>query len=455
LEAKRFYEKMEALAIHEGNIRLELAALMSRTTILAVPSSVFNPPEGQLIARRALQLAEQLGDRPAIAKILWNLLLLHFFLNQPEKAAEFGEQAQEIARQENLQEQLAYVLNDLGGFAYLALGEYQKGLIVLEEAISLWKEIGNRFMLSDSLTESAYLSMSAGDLQSSLGRAEQAYELSRSIGNAWGIAYTLGVTGFIRYLRGEVDQAITVTVDSLAYHGRGGFMAAQAINNSLLAVIYTRAGDYGTGLRYAEEAVARAESGVSFWIPGALGSLMLAHLQAGNLNAAAEAIQKITETNRSDHRYFYVTIVALAECEFWSTKKAYDELMRLTEIFLERMRAGKLYVFGPYAAYYRGIALLGKGRAAEGRAALVQARDGAREILLRDAWWRSAAQLAELELKNGDRKAANRLFKEAGQVIQFIAEHSVQSGLRESFLEIEMVKLVGQRIKELKNGENQ
>jgi tetratricopeptide (TPR) repeat protein len=414
-----------------------------------VPSSVFNPAQGKEFAERALRLAQELDDGPAMAKILWSLLLVHFFLHRPKEAAVFGEQALEIARQENLREQLAYILNDLGGFAYLGLGDYRRGLAVLEEAIALWKELDNRYMLSDSLTEWAYLSMSAGKLQAGLERSAEAVELNQSTGNAWGMAYCLGVAGFIRYLLGDVDQAVSAMIDSLSYHDQGGFAGARSINHSLMAVIYTRAGDHQRGLEHAGKAVAGAESGISFWIPGALASLVLTHLQAGNLQAADEAVEKIGKTDQGEYRYFYVTIVALAECEYWLTKEAYDELLRLTDIFLERMLAGQTYVFGPYAQYYRGLALLGKGDEAGGYSALVEGRDLARTILLRDAWWRSAAKLAAIEWARGNQAAARRLFEEAAEAIQYIADHSIQTGLRASFLQTEAVRQVQRKIEEL------
>ena len=68
-------------------------------------------------------LARELGDHAAESKALWNLLLLEYYEGQNrDQAIGYGEQSLAIAREHNLEEQLAYTLNDIAR-AYFVVGK--------------------------------------------------------------------------------------------------------------------------------------------------------------------------------------------------------------------------------------------------------------------------------------------------------------------------------------------
>ena len=112
-EAVENYEAMRQKA-HQLNAKeMELVALMSMATQHATPTSIYNFELAESLSQQALQLAQELNDRPAEAKILWNLSNMNRFSGLTEEALEAGERALAIARELNLREQIAFSLNDL------------------------------------------------------------------------------------------------------------------------------------------------------------------------------------------------------------------------------------------------------------------------------------------------------------------------------------------------------
>src|SRR5258706_10047113 len=64
-------QQMELLARQRGDRALELAGTMERAKQYAIPSPNYNPVAGIEIAKQALPLAHELGDREAEARLLW------------------------------------------------------------------------------------------------------------------------------------------------------------------------------------------------------------------------------------------------------------------------------------------------------------------------------------------------------------------------------------------------
>ena len=108
------YADMESHAHTCADGAMELAALMARATIYSIPSKQSDRALAQTLCNQALEIARAIGDQPAQAKILWNILLLNTRLRTNyREALKYGEQGLAIARQLGLREQTAYLLNDL------------------------------------------------------------------------------------------------------------------------------------------------------------------------------------------------------------------------------------------------------------------------------------------------------------------------------------------------------
>ena len=81
--------------------------------------------------------------RAAESKVLWNLMLLEYYEGQNrDQAIAYGEQSLAIARQFNLQEQMAYTLNDIAR-AYFVVGKQDQAWAAQKESIDLLRDLGN------------------------------------------------------------------------------------------------------------------------------------------------------------------------------------------------------------------------------------------------------------------------------------------------------------------------
>ena len=94
-----------------------------------------------------------------------------------EKAREVGEAGLALARALNLEETLAYTLNDLH-WVYVSLGEIRQAQTYLEEAVAHWRALSNIPMLLDSLNGSGLLYSLVGAFDQALAAGEEGAELA-------------------------------------------------------------------------------------------------------------------------------------------------------------------------------------------------------------------------------------------------------------------------------------
>ena len=200
------YAEMSALADRRGDRRLELAALMAVATIRSTPNPAFDAIEAQTLCDRALALAQELGDRPAEAKILWILLLLNYFAANPAQSVAYGERAIALARELGLREQLAFALNDIHR-SYTASGRVADALAALEEAEGLWRDMDNLPMLADNLNGGAEVRLMVGDFDGTLARTAESEAITEAIGNLWQLSYGRMIRTIVYLERGKSTRA--------------------------------------------------------------------------------------------------------------------------------------------------------------------------------------------------------------------------------------------------------
>ena len=237
--------------------------------------------------------------RAAESKVLWNLMLLEYYEGQNrDQAIAYGEQSLAIARQFNLQEQMAYTLNDIAR-AYFVVGKQDQAWAAQKESIDLLRDLGNLPMLTDSLVTSAgghYCSGSFGDAQAS---TEECVEVSRSIGSVWGQAVSLYVLGAIYIENGEIGKSIEALREALPLALQVGFAPPVTVRHRL-ALFCGMFGDLEHGFRMAHQSIEAGENRQF-----SLGALAQLHLSSGNPKQADAAIQEACqemENGESDPR---------------------------------------------------------------------------------------------------------------------------------------------------------
>jgi tetratricopeptide (TPR) repeat protein len=434
-QALAVYLRMAEDAVQRDARPMLLAAWLAHATLHSTMTPEFNPPQAEQLLTQAEGLAQELGDQPALCKILWNQMLAHFFSGRIAESVQYGERALALARALHLREQLAFILNDMAGYSYRGVGAYAAGIAALEEARAIWRELGNRPMLADNCASTAFTLIMGGELTQAEALTEEAYTISRAIGNVWGQAYSRGVKTYVCVEHGRVTEALA-TSDEAAQTGiQSGFRASVVIVKSLMALLHGYVGAYARGLELAQVAVAHTEA-ARFWGPRALGTLAFLKVRLGALDEA-EALIEQTRSLASEQEtlFVYSAIPQLAEAELLLARGDWARAVMFAEQLLANAERDGLRLIRPYALYALGRALRQHDQTAAARATLEEAAREAKAMTTRHLHWRILALRADIESANGHLAEATALRAEARALIRFIADHCPPD-LRQSFLQL-------------------
>lgn len=267
------YAALRALAQVQANLPVELAAVMAAAVLRITPTVVHDLALGQPLAERALALAQQLGDYGAEVRVNWVMQLLYSYQRQPALAINYGERAVTLAREHGLKEQLAFALNDLY-LPYIVLGRYAAAPQLLAEAEQLWRALGNRPMLADTLGNTASYAIGQGNFARALTLAEEVVAVSQPIGNVWGIVYGYWLMGRVLEHWGEWQRSIEVFTAAQQLADSGGLLEAQIFVRTELGMIWGVLGQFEVAWELARAAstVAREK------VPTYLRRSMLCHM---------------------------------------------------------------------------------------------------------------------------------------------------------------------------------
>ncbi len=439
-EALANYQGLETLGNQRNSPALKLGALVPQATIRSTYTVKFDPDLGQALSQQALALARQLGDQRAEAKALWNLMLLEVFARRnPQQAVGYGEQALALARQNNLQEDLPYILNDLAR-AYSRLNRKGLALEAIGEARELWRAQGNLPMVADSLGAAAAIHAEAGEFDRAEPLAREALRLSQSIGSLWGQADGLIPLGGIALERGDPEEAIKAWEEALPLAEQANFAAGSVFIRAMLALAYGGLGDLDRGISLARSVLAK---------PGDMGGyrwaalVILAHLQQlkGDV-ASAEAAMAEAQEGPQDAlghmaalAFMYLLAGEFALARHPDKSRARDKSgLAIADRVLGSMQATGTRLYLPDALAFKARVMLALGRPEEAHKALVEARAEAEAQGARRALWPVLYDLSRLEAQQDNAAEAARLLGQARDIVASIADHAGTPELRASFL---------------------
>ena len=433
------YEEMGALALQRGDRALELAALIAPLTIQSVPSAVQDPARAQAQGKRALTLAQDLGDQEAEARVLGGLALACFFGHEPGEALDYGERSLTLARELDLRQQMAQTLNDMGSLCYLYNGQIARSISSLQSASDLWRELGNLPMLADSLSSSAAALAFAGAYDEAIAYSTEASEISKEIGNLWGQSYALWKVGFAHWERGEPSRAISEMKTCIELGELAGFVSPLDHTQADLAAVYGDLGAMDLALDTVQRAVSSAEKSNPSGRAHGLGVMASLNVLDGNLVKAEWAIAEgKNEASRASFAIFQVPIM-IAEAELRLRKGKHRQAQAITDDLLARSRTYGLRSQLPYALFLRGRAFMGVRESESARSCWTEALTEAKLMGSRRVQWRVLHALGQIEQ---DPIQAERLLERAQDVLAYIIDHIVQADLRVSFLNRSEVRAV-------------
>ncbi len=442
-DAAHNYDEMEVTAHATGDRAFELAALIARATIRAIPGSARDPEQAQLLSERALEVARELGDRKAEAKVLWNLLLLNIYsTGDAKKAASYGERSLALARELHLREQMAYTLHDLF-VAYAYLGDMERARAVRLESGEIWRELDNKPMLAESRSGLAVLEFLLGEFDQAIRFGQEGFEISRSIANLGGQGFSGYTLGLIYLERGEFTQAIKSLGDAIPITQSGGLEGNGISPYAILGFIHVYLGEVKRGLDLMHTSLGRASAQLPFQRMWLYALLTRIELLAGNLEAAQEAFREgpVVPSLENFARMFppAAPLLYLSASDLALAQKDYATALELIDTLLDRMHRIKMRAFVPEALYLKGQAFLGQGKTDRALKAWREARAEAEAMGSRRMLWQILAASSKIEAQCGNEAQAAELRSRALEIIGYIAEHSPPE-MRDSFLELPSVR---------------
>jgi tetratricopeptide (TPR) repeat protein len=439
-EALAIYDEMESLAAEEGDDKLRLAALIARATVYCAPTHQYDPQKGEALCAEARQLAHQLNDRAAEAKILWNLMLLNKFVNRWDAVLRYGEEAIAIARELNLRELLAYTLNDIYP-AYMVDGRLSIALRVLEESSALWRELNDTAMLGDNLTGSSNLHSMLGNDTQSLKLGEEAYRLNVLMRNSWGRSYSAWSLGQNYAFNGDAAKAISFLEEAIHYGEEAGFRIAPIAARSPLGRLFGSMGQIDRGLKILQEAIDYGQNSMPTWMAIIFATRAQLYVWQNKLTEAAEAIRQseaVAESLDPQSRL----LVANASCELLLAQGDGAGVLTVVGPIMAMMKRSGVARFLPILLYHQARALCELGREGEARGFLMEAHALAESSQYRSMLYPILIALAKLET---DPAEARKWLAQAREVILYIIDHSPVD-LRDTFLQTPEARYVMERI---------
>ena len=426
------YDNMQAYSVKREDRSMELSALTAHATIYSTLTPVHNPSLGERMYMQALGLAVELGDIPAQAKLHWNLMLNYLFSNRLSEALQHCGPTIELARQINDLDQLAFTLNDAGR-VYQGTGNFEMAFSVFDEAHELWKQQGNKVMLADNLSASAVANLFAGNYDKALLLSEQALEISKETDNHWGQSYSRVPATFIYFDRGLPDLAIKFATENIRAGEMGGLIASTVAMRPLLAWFYGSYGDARRGKEMAEQALDLAIEKMPDWKSLPMAILVRLHLFNGELDSA----EKIAGTERLQPIAIpyprFAAMAGLANIELELGRKNYQTALSLSDDLLTRLIPISRVDLHE-VNHRKADALIGLSRLNEAHQTLTEACSLAEKLDAKHHLWSIQATLAGVNRKLGRQQEADVYLKRARIIVSFIAERLAKVGLKESFL---------------------
>jgi tetratricopeptide (TPR) repeat protein len=430
------YRHMETIARRQGDLALELAAVMARATIHSTANMAQDLPQAARLLAQASQLAHTLGDAAAEANINWTLMLSNVMAGgDPEQSARFGRQALDTARASGQLNLVALVLTDLW-FGRANHSEWDLARAELLEAGQIAGGLGNLTVAAEGLQRLAMTDMITGHYDRSLAEMQQATEMAEALNSNDMRALTRMSAGLIYFDRGDCASASAFAEEAVRLGELTNNITVLIGTRADLGWTYVYLGDIDRGLALAQKA---EDYGNRFGLIGGWAGATVARiaLLLGDLATARSQIAKYPDYRDPMRRVGFVPMMwaglGLAATELALRSGDLSRaLAAAEELDGHIQRTGVIYI-RPECQLVQARVLVEMKRVDEAAAVLASARAEAEALTARRLLWPILVAQADLVAAQ-EPTAARDLRAQAQTIVHYIAEHAPTPALRQSFL---------------------
>jgi predicted ATPase len=441
-KALRNYQEMIELAQERDDQALRLASLTAQCIFRASSTPLHDRRQAIALAEEALPLARELGDRAEEARVLWGLLLVEISGGDLELGMTYGRQSLEIAREQGLTQQIGYTLHSMAG-AFMFLEQYDEARRINREEYEVWRQAGNTPMLADSYLQTASIDLFTGDYQEALSNANEALRIARSIDNKLNQAVAAYYIALALLDQGDIEQAQENLQRGLAIIEQEGLRWLKYAAYSHLIRLYLSMGALDRGEPLAEEIYHERAALIPGFYSFILTRAARLILAQGNLAKAQQIhIDSFQGVDVATAPLWFMSDVTVTGALIHLALGQPEDALSEVRPFVERTRPAGMKANLIEALLVQGKALAAMEELEGAREALREAAEVAEEIRYRRSLWQILAVLAEVETKRGNATAAGTARGRAREIIDYIAEHAGEDGLRETFLAMPEVQSV-------------
>ncbi|MDJ1168552.1 CHAT domain-containing protein [Roseofilum sp. BLCC_M154] len=213
---------------------------------------------------------------------LFNQGIEQYYKSQFREAFASWEQALALYREMGNRQGEAASLGNLG-LAYQSLGQYQRAIDFYEQSLTLAREIGNRQGEASSLGSLGIAYRALGQYQRAIAFHEQYLTIAREIGDRQGEAISLGNLGSAYYSLGQYQRAIDFHQQYLTLAREIGDRQGEAASLGNLGNAYYSLGQYQRAIDFHQQ---------SLTIKREIGDL---HGEWSSLNNLGNSLRKIPQ----------------------------------------------------------------------------------------------------------------------------------------------------------------
>ena len=419
------YSEMLNYAAETNNSSIELASQIASLTLHSIPGPQFDLVVANQIAERVLVLASQLDDQASEAKIYWSLAILNVMARDSSAAIDFAERSIAISRQLNLEDQLAYSLNDLAR-AYLGQGDFDQAQIAAAEAHILFQKMGNLPMLGDNILSTAETHLTLGNYQRSYESYQEMTELAASIDNMWLRSWGLTGTGYISIDYGNFSTGIEMISEVVEIADRIGIEMLAAGSRSQLALIYAYLGDQASAEGMAENAltIAQSDSYPVYFRTWPYAAAARVFNRFGDFKRAKSLLDvSFQHYDPEEFLIIYLKQVSFAAADIALAQGKFTQAGDEMDILINQPRNRNVRSLLPEALRIKGQALMLNNQISEALHALLEAKSESENLGERREYWKILAGLAEIEQQQGNLEKAIKYQQLAKETITYIADH--------------------------------
>jgi tetratricopeptide (TPR) repeat protein len=190
-------------------------------------------------------------------------------------------------------------LTGLGGIAYWQ-GDYPAAENAYDEALAIYRELGDEQQIADAVVNSAYMPALRGDNQGTMRRLEEAVKLFDKLGAAEQAAYAKASLGYALMMDGDTTSARPLFEENLAVAERSGNAFVEAGAHHMMGQLERLSGNlaeaaahYRAAIRLFRGAGDQASMLEPLEAMGSVASAEGNHERAVRLSAAAAAGREV------------------------------------------------------------------------------------------------------------------------------------------------------------------